>query len=171
MDVEKSVAQSLRHARHDFLNELQLISMYLDLGKPEKAQAMIRSHAEAAVQLSHLTALQMPEMEEWLLVSKWRFPEIRFVLNVSARTGTAGFDAVFARMLESIFQAVRAQLDPYIEYICTINISNEDSSLVVELSLNGDWASLEFPEESALHATKACESDGVKWTIRAQMEG
>lgn len=171
MDMTKSVAQSLRHARHDFLNELQLISMYLDLGKPEKAQAIIRAHAEAAVQLSHLSALHMPQMEEWLLVSKWRFPEIRFVLEVSARTGNPELDGAFARTLEAFFQSVRAELDPYVEYVCTISIFGEGPSLAAEVSLNGDWESLEFPVESAINATKACEGDRSKWTIRAQMEG
>lgn len=171
MDGTKSVAQSLRHARHDFMNELQLISMYLDLGQPEKAQAMIRSHAEAAVQLSHLTALHMPQMEEWLLVSKWRFPEIRFVLEVSARAGEPELDSAFAGFLEAFFQAIRSQLDPYIEYICTLRIFNEGPSLVLALSLNGDWQDFSCPEESALHATEQCEGDGMKWTIRAQMEG
>jgi stage 0 sporulation protein B (sporulation initiation phosphotransferase) len=171
MDKTKSVAQSLRHARHDFLNELQLISMYLDLGKPEKAQAIIRAHAEAAVQLSHLSALHMPQLEEWLLVSKWRFPEIRFVLEVTARTGEPELDGAIARTLEAFFQRIRADLDPYVEYVCTISIFGEGPGFSTELSLNGDWACLEFPEESAINATKACEGDGAKWTIRAQMEG
>ncbi|MBZ5201228.1 Spo0B domain-containing protein [Planomicrobium chinense] len=87
MKETKTVAQSLRHARHDFLNELQLINMYLDLGRQEEAQAIIRSHAEAAMHLSRLSGLKMPMTEEWLLLSKWQHPEFHFRVECLATKG------------------------------------------------------------------------------------
>lgn len=171
MDVSKSVVQSLRHARHDFLNDLQLIGMYLDLGQPEKAKAMIRSHAEAAVHMSRLAGLGMPMTEEWLLLSKWRYPELAFDIECTAFAGIAKLDGAFAGMLETFAETVRPQMDPFAEYVCTISIFNETESLAMDISLNGDWQDLPFPEISLGTAVITCGSDGVKMAVRAQMEG
>lgn len=171
MDVSKSVVQSLRHARHDFLNELQLIGMYLDLGQPEKAKAIIRAHAEAAVHMSRLAGLGMPVTEEWLLLSKWRYPELGIHIECTAQAGIARMDETFAKVLENFAETVRPRLDPFVEYVCTISIWNENESLAMKLSLNGDWQQMSFPEQLVETAGISCDSDGVEIAIRAQMEG
>ena len=171
MDVSKSVVQSLRHARHDFLNELQLIGMYLDLGQPEKAKAMIRSHAEAAVHMSRLAGLGMPMTEEWLLLSKWRYPELAIQTECTAEAGIAKLDGAFAGMLEKFAETVRPQMDPFVEYVCTISIWNENESLAMKISLNGDWQGLQLPESSLDTAVIKCGSDGLEVAVRPQMEG
>ena len=171
MKETKTVAQSLRHARHDFLNELQLINMYLDLGRKEEAQAIIRSHAEAAVHLSRLSGLKMPMTEEWLLLSKWQHPEFHFGVECLAMTGIAEKDAAFAGLLEQFVQTAEPELDPYAEYAGHILLKNEGESLTLEIVLNGNWTDLPVPEVSNLHAVKECGPDGLRVTVRAQMEG
>ncbi|SDI20367.1 stage 0 sporulation protein B (sporulation initiation phosphotransferase) [Planococcus glaciei] len=171
MKETKTVAQSLRHARHDFLNELQLINMYLDLGRQEEAQAIIRSHAEAAVHLSRLSGLKMPMTEEWLLLSKWQHPEFHFRVECLAAKGITEKDAAFLAVLEQFVHTVEPKLDPYAEYAGLILLKNEGESLTMELALNGNWTDLEIPEVSNLHAVKECGPDGLRVTVRAQMEG
>lgn len=171
MDVSKSVVQSLRHARHDFLNELQLIGMYVDLGQPEKAKAIIRAHAEAAVHMSRLAGLKMPIMEEWLLLSKWRYPELAIHIECTAQAGVARMDEAFARLLENFAETVRLQLDPFVEYVCTISIWNENESLAMKISLNGNWQDLQLPGNLFETAVISCDSDGMEIAVRAQMEG
>lgn len=171
MDVSKSVVQSLRHARHDFLNELQLIGMYLDLGQPEKAKAIIRAHAEAAVHMSRLAGLRMPITEEWLLMSKWRYPELGIHIECTAQAGIASMDEAFVRMLENFAETVRPHLDPFVEYVCTISIWNENESLAMKVSLNGNWQHVRFPSNLFEIAVISCDSDGIEMAVHAQMEG
>ncbi|WKA60022.1 Spo0B domain-containing protein [Planococcus shenhongbingii] len=166
-----TVAQSLRHARHDFLNELQLINMYLDLGRQEEAQAIIRSHAEAAVHLSRLAGLKMPLTEEWLLLAKWQHPEFHFHVECLAHRAPVELDAAFTRLLELFVATALPQMDPYAEHECCVRLANEEESLMMEITLNGNWTEIEFPEVSGLYAVKECDSDSMKLTVRAQMEG
>ncbi|WP_263427788.1 hypothetical protein [Planococcus chinensis] len=43
--------------------------------------------------------------------------------------------------------------------------------MTMELALNGNWTDLEIPEVSNLYAVKECGPDGLRVTVRAQMEG
>lgn len=166
-----TVAQSLRHARHDFLNELQVLKMYLDLGRTEEAQAKIRSYAEASVHQSRLAVLGMPMTEEWLLTVQWRFPEFRFEMEFLADSAAAANDSGFAGFLEQFFQQAKSGLDPFEEYGCFITIGMASEDLVVELRLAGEWTAVEMPVIKGMEATTTCDSHGTKIAVRAQMEG
>ena len=166
-----TVAQSLRHARHDFLNELQVLKMYLDLGRAEEAQAKIRSYAEASVHQSRLAGLGMPMTEEWLLTAQWRFPEFRFELECLSKTASVANDSGFAGFLEQFFQQAKSGLDPFGEYSCFITIGAASEDFVVELLLDGEWAAVEMPVVRGIKATTTCDSHGTKIAVRAQMEG
>lgn len=171
MEDTLTLAQSLRHARHDFLNELQLIKMNLDLGRIEQAQAIIRSHAEAAVHASRLAALKLPQTEEWLLVSNWRFPEFRFELECAAGKAPQGLDAELAEGLETLVQAIRKKMDPAEEYECRIQVSAENSLFSVAIDVNGNWTDFEVPPVRGLQVRKECSKDRTIFTVSAQMEG
>jgi stage 0 sporulation protein B (sporulation initiation phosphotransferase) len=171
MKETTTVAQSLRHARHDFLNELQLINMYLDLGRSEEAKAIIRSHAETAVHLSRLTGLKMPRTEEWLLLAKWQHPEFHVSVECLATKGLPEKDEAFAALLASFVRTAEPQLSPDMDYECCITLANEEKSLVMAIALNGNWTDFSFPEVSHLQALKECGPDGLRVTVRAQMEG
>ncbi|WKA56264.1 Spo0B domain-containing protein [Planococcus shixiaomingii] len=171
MEDTLTMAQSLRHARHDFLNELQLIKMNLDLGRIERAQAIIRSHAEAAVHASRLAALKLPKTEEWLLVFKWRFPEFQVQLDCAAVKAPQKLDSEFAEVLETVVQAIRKQMDPAVEYQCRIRVAADNSVFTVALDLNGNWADFDIPPVSEVQVRKECSEDRTIFTVYAQMEG
>ncbi|MGI2326478.1 Spo0B domain-containing protein [Planococcus sp. YIM B11945] len=171
MENTLTMAQSLRHARHDFLNELQLINMNLDLGRIEQAQAIIRSHAEAAVQLSRLSALKLPKTEEWLLVSKWRFPELHFELACDARKAPVQRDAEMAEALEAVVQLLIKQMDPWEKHQSQLMVSADSSWFKIELEVDGKWPDMELPVFSQLHVGKECKSGRTIFSVRAQMEG
>lgn len=165
-----TVAQALRHARHDFLNELQLIGMKLDLGRGQEVQSIIRSHAEAAVQLNRLGELGMPATENWLLTAEWRFPEFRFHLECSAVTGAATKDADFAKWLESFFITLEPQGFAS-ENNCRTEIKEQQSAFEIGLELNGSWQEFNLPEVPGLLARKEIAADSTKIVVSAKMEG
>ena len=113
----------------------------------------------------------MPMTEEWLLMSNWRYPELAVQTECTAQAGIAKLDGAFAGMLEKFAETVRPQMDPFVEYVCTISFGNENESLAMKISLNGDWQGLQFPESSLDTAVIACGSDGIEVAVRAQMEG
>ncbi|TWT09028.1 Spo0B domain-containing protein [Planomicrobium sp. CPCC 101079] len=166
-----TMAQSLRHARHDFLNELQLIKMNLDLGRIEQAQKIIRSHAEAAVHASRLAALKLPKTEEWLLVSKWRFPEFGFRIECMAEKAPHSLDVEFAETLEAIVQAINERMDPWEEYDCRIELASTASAFTLTVDAAGNWADVEVPQVPELQVRKECAEGRTVFTVSAQMEG
>lgn len=171
MDDSITVAQALRHARHDFLNELQLIGMKLDLGRKQEVQSIIRSYAEAAVQLNRLAALKMPASENWLLTAEWRHPEFRFHLECPAAKGAAGKDAAFAGWLEQFFKQAKLQMDGMQQASCSILLEEQPSGFSIRLELDGHWPDAELPEVPGLLAQKTVAADMVKITVSAKMEG
>jgi len=170
MDDRLTVAQSLRHARHDFLNELQMIKLNLDLGRTDRAQALIRTYAEAAMHQSRLSALSMPETEEWLLTAGWRFPELRLVMSCEAKRAPRELDAVLCSWLEAFAENAKEAFSDAWPYPVELHIMEADGRFSLELSGPGDWSSLSL-DSSQLAIGKACGSDRSKVEIHAQMEG
>ncbi|RNF40952.1 Spo0B domain-containing protein [Planococcus salinus] len=166
-----TVAQALRHARHDFLNELQLVKMNMDLGRPEQVQAIIRSHAEAAVQLERLAGLGVPQTEAWALTAKWRFPEIRFRLECLATSAPVEADGKFADALEQLSQSVRQRLDPVDQLECRITLTNDSHKFVASVQIERDWQNVKMPESEDIQVVRACASNETKFVFSAQMEG
>ncbi|MGM0897180.1 MAG: Spo0B domain-containing protein [Bacillota bacterium] len=170
MDDRLTVAQSLRHARHDFLNELQMIKLNLDLGRTDRAQALIRTYAEAAMHNSRLSALSMPETEEWLLTAGWRFPELRLTILCEAQRGPEVMDAALSGWLEAFAVSVKQAFPEAWPYPVELRILEVDGRFSLELAGPGDWSSLNL-ESQQLAFGKECGSDHSKFEIHAQMEG
>jgi stage 0 sporulation protein B (sporulation initiation phosphotransferase) len=171
MKEEITVAQSLRHARHVFLNELQLIQMYLDLGRTADIQAMIRSHAEAAVQSNRLYALGLKETEEWLLLSKMRFPMMICELECQAEEAPGHLDSEFAGMLETLALSVQEREDPFTEIDCCLRFFSGKGRFTMAVELDGEWTDIELPAIPGLNVRKECKSGRMLITATAQMEG
>ncbi|MEZ0480578.1 Spo0B domain-containing protein [Planococcus sp. SSTMD024] len=170
MDDRLTVAQSLRHARHDFLNELQMIKLNLDLGRTDRAQALIRTYAEAAMHQSRLSALSMPETEEWLLTAGWRFPELRLTMFCEAKRAPHKLDAVLSSWLETFAESAKEAFSDAWPYPVELHIMETGGRFSLELSGPGDWSSLVL-DSPQLAIGKACGSDRSKVEIHAQMEG
>lgn len=170
MDKPMTVAQALRHARHDFLNELQLIGMKLDLGRTQDVKSIIRSHAEAAVQLNRLAALKMPATEDWLLTAEWRFPEFCIGLECAAEKGAASKDAAFAEWLEQFFSILKEQSKGYAT-TCRISLKEQESVFTIGLKIEGPRQTVSLPEIPGLLARERVAADNMNIIVSAQMEG
>jgi len=171
MEKTMTVAQSLRHARHDFLNELQLIKMNLDLGRLQEAQAIIRSHAEAAMHASRLSDIGMPLTEEWLLTANWRFPGFNFHVECPALKAPAQLDADFQRFLERFVASAKDRLDPYQAFYGAILLTSSAASFEMKITCPGNWLDLDVVETPGFTVRKECSEDSTMIAVRAQMEG
>ena len=171
MEKTLTVAQSLRHARHDFLNELQLIKMNLDLGRLQEAQAIIRSHAEAAMHASRLADIGLPLTEEWLLTANWRFPGFNFGVECPALKAPAHLDADFQFFLESFVESAKDRLDPYQAFDGTILLTSSAASFELRITCPGNWLDLDVLGTQGFTVRKECSEDSTMIAVRAQMEG
>ncbi|WP_394119751.1 Spo0B domain-containing protein [Planococcus donghaensis] len=171
MEKTITVAQSLRHARHDFLNELQLIKMNLDLGRLQEAQAIIRSHAEAAMHASRLADIGLPLTEEWLLTANWRFPGFNFRVECPALKAPVHLDADFRRFLEAFVESAKERLSPYQAFYGVISLTSSTASFEMEISCPGNWLDLDVLETLGFMVRKECSEDSTMIAVRAQMEG
>lgn len=166
-----TVAQSLRHARHDFLNELQLIKMNLDLGRLQEAQAIIRSHAEASMHVSRLADIGLPLTEEWLLTVNWSYTGFRFDIACYATAAPSHLDGAFRRFLEDFVKQANQHVDPYQVFEGVISLTSNASFFEMNITYPENWPDLNIVETDGFTVAKECNEDSATISVRAQMEG
>jgi len=69
---ERDVVEMLRHYRHDWLNDLQLILGYAQLGKLDKVEQKITDIMERSEQERGFDQLHIPKSTIWLYQLNWR---------------------------------------------------------------------------------------------------
>ncbi|EGA89113.1 sporulation initiation phosphotransferase B [Planococcus donghaensis MPA1U2] len=171
MEKPMTVAQSLRHARHDFLNDLQLIKMNLDLGRLQEAQALIRSYAEASMHDSRLADIGLPLTEEWLLTANWRFPGFNFHVECQAIAAPAHLDGEFRRFLEGFVELAKEQLSPYQVFDCEILLESDAAFFEITIKCSESWPDLNMVKTDGFTVRKECNENSTIIAVRAQMEG
>lgn len=171
MEKPITVAQSLRHARHDFLNDLQLIKMNLDLGRYKEAQAIIRSHAEASMHASRLADIGLPLTEEWLLTANWRYTGIQILVECYAIAAPSHLDGAFRRFFEKVMEVAQQSLDPERMVDCTISLTSDATGFRITMTCPENWPGINKVETDGFTVRKECSDNGARLTVRAQMEG
>lgn len=101
MPNEITVSEAIRFANHDFLNQLQVIHMNLELGQVNAAKALIKQYTASAAMYSQLYDLNSPQLLQWLQTCKWRYPAFSLQLT--------------AHVTEALQQAYDEQLVEYLE--------------------------------------------------------
>ena len=76
-----TVSDVLRYANHDFLNQLHLIQMNLDLQRVEEAKMIIQEVSDHCKMLSNVNRLQLPKTVEWFQTFNWRYPALQMRLT------------------------------------------------------------------------------------------
>lgn len=134
-----SMSEVLRITNHDFLNELQIIKMYLDLERIEDAKRIIEEYSNRYKIFSNLNKLQWPKTFEWIQTFHFRYPAIELTLKSNVLIAQdMKKDAETVEYLEGAIQHVYQHLDPLIEQELILEVeSNEDFKLIFHLK--GKW--------------------------------
>jgi stage 0 sporulation protein B (sporulation initiation phosphotransferase) len=77
----------LRHARHDWLNQLQLIKANLSLGRTERAKEIMEEIIELSREESRLSNLRTPDLAEYLLTYNWLKHPLKLYGKVMGESG------------------------------------------------------------------------------------
>ena len=136
--AELTVAEALKFARHDFLNELQLVLMYIDLGEVTQAKQAIQNATEEIRQLSKLENLGLPSTVRWISTFGWMYTAFDTKLSCTIETGFRKADDLeVANYLISLFTEIVGQLDAMSEYEAHINVHASPSDWTIDIIISG----------------------------------
>ncbi|MCA1056303.1 sporulation initiation phosphotransferase B [Rossellomorea aquimaris] len=90
MSDNRGILDALRHARHDWMNDLQLIKGNLELNRVERAKQVIDTMVITAQNESKLCNLRLPLLAEWILTYNWSTHMVKLEFEVGA-AGYSGY--------------------------------------------------------------------------------
>lgn len=143
-----TISEVLRFANHDYVNQLQLIRMNLDLGRIDESKKLIQEYSEQLHVLSILNRLQLPRTIEWLQTGGWRYPSLPMKLSGEIKkpvTNTIDSDVV--DYLNKTVMHVYDTLDPFTEQSLALDVRVDDHTFAVTFTLNGLWSADAFTEK------------------------
>lgn len=151
MGKSLTVSEALRFANHDFLNELHLIQMYLDLQHVDEAKRLIQTIAEQSKMLSNVNKLGLPMTIEWLQTVSWRYPAWQVTLNSNVQQAVnEALDAEIVQYLENTVIQLHQVLDPYTEQVLKITLESDAERFLLHVHFVGQWEATQLNKETKL---------------------
>ena len=164
MDKPLTVSEALRFANHDFLNQLHLIQMYLDLQRVDEAKKLIQQIAEQSKMLSNVNKLGLPKTIEWLQTVSWRYPAWQVTLNSDVQQAAdALLDSHIVQYLENTVIHLDKALDPYTEQALCITVECHAGSFLIEVQFSGQWEAVQFNNKETKLTVHVLEETNNSW--------
>ncbi|MEK4230140.1 Spo0B domain-containing protein [Solibacillus sp. FSL H8-0538] len=166
-----TISEVLRFANHDFLNQLHLIQMNLDLQRIDEAKIIIQDISNQCKMLSSLNNLQLPQTVEWIQTFSWRFPAIQMMLtcDISA-TQDVQLDEVIVQYLENTVIHVYDHLDPYTEQQLQVEIESDAEKFWLTFHLQGKWEAPRFNKEVTNLNVQTYAETNTSWKYILSLE-
>jgi len=137
-NVDMTIPKALKFARHDFLNDLQIVLMQIDLGNVSKAKTAILKTTEKLRQDAMLESLRLPETEKWIQTFEWMFTSFHKTLVCEIKPGVREVDDhVLVAYLQDTFQDIEKILDPMSEYEACFDIKADENDWLVTITVTG----------------------------------
>lgn len=133
-----TIAETLKFTRHDFLNDLQIILMNLDLGNTEQAREKILKTTEKMKQHSNLFSLGMPEVEIWLATFEWLHTS--FTKELTCRVDipiTEVDDEDLVLSLQAIIDKTEKDMDVFSVYTAHIDVLSSVAEWTITIKVTG----------------------------------
>lgn len=130
----------LRMASHEFLNQLHLIKMNLDLERIDEAKAIIDRYVSQSKVYSNLNRLQLPETIEWIRTFQYRYPAIELQLNSNVTVAqNMKNDKEIVEYLEKTVQLIYDHLDPHTQQHLCLCVDSSEERFGITFDLKGQW--------------------------------
>ncbi|WP_147532489.1 sporulation initiation phosphotransferase B [Bacillus marasmi] len=130
MKKEWNTVEVMRHARHDWLNKIQLIKGNLDLNKTDRVKQLIEEIVIEAQQEAKLTNLKIPQFATLMLTANWEsYP---FVIEYEIINGTEILninDSQMANWTQAFFNTLHNAVDAFGENILSIAIETQKNGI------------------------------------------
>jgi stage 0 sporulation protein B (sporulation initiation phosphotransferase) len=146
MQDAHKVVEALRHYRHDYLNDIQLIKSYTVLGKTEKVNQVIDRISRRAEQESRLSSLNAPMLAEFLLTYNGGSPMVPLetVKVYSSGDDWSGEEAEALNFLKEFTSWADKAADTSVTARVAVTLKSENSRLLI-VEFNGRLQQNEIP--------------------------
>jgi len=109
-----TVVEVLRHARHDWMNKLQLIKGNLALNKIEQVERLMDEMVMEARQETHLSNLKLSKFAEILLTFNWEKHPFRIEYEILDESGSWPVDdEKLSRWIQAFFEIIEKSIEPF----------------------------------------------------------
>ncbi|AXH99296.1 hypothetical protein DV702_05800 [Sporosarcina sp. PTS2304] len=164
---ELNVSQVVKFSRHDHMNDLQLVLMYIDMGKYAEAKNCILEKTANMQRQAMLQKLCLPDTEEWLMTLPWRYPVLTVELfcDIALKIDSVELDQVLVDYLESLVELVIPKIERYTNCAVMISVTTDETAWIIQLTFQElRVKQLDIPENSS-QFTVEVHGESNQWTI------
>ncbi|WNF21869.1 Spo0B C-terminal domain-containing protein [Mesobacillus jeotgali] len=131
MKKEWDTIEVLRHARHDWMNQLQLIKGNLSLNKVDRAKEIIEEIIMEARQDAKLSNLNLPQFASTLLTCNWgnHHFQLEYEVMDSQNFHNRLDDQLLTGWTEQLFDTLNSSIEPYQENHLSVTIEPQEKGI------------------------------------------
>jgi stage 0 sporulation protein B (sporulation initiation phosphotransferase) len=130
MKKEWDTIEVLRHARHDWMNQLQLIKGNLSLNKVDRAKEIIEEIIMEARQDAKLSNLHLPQFASTLLTCNWENHHFQLEYEVMDSQNFHRLDdQLLTSWTEQLFDALNSSIEQYQENHLSVTIEPQEKGI------------------------------------------
>ncbi|TQR19208.1 Spo0B domain-containing protein [Psychrobacillus vulpis] len=138
----------LRHSMHDFLNNMHLIQMNLDMGRLDEAKNLIRKYSLKCNQFFDVNNTGLYNTNELLQMFSWTYNKVTLEIQTSLqKRGAERYDVLLKDYLERFIQSIYPLFRGYKEQLLKVHILTNET-LEIHVDLKGDWSPYTWIEET-----------------------
>lgn len=130
MKKEWDTIEVLRHARHDWMNMLQLIKGNLSMNKVDRAKEIIEEIIMEARQDAKLSNLHLPQFASTLLTCNWENHHFQLEYEVMDSQNFHRLDdQLLTGWTEQLFDALNSSIEQYQENHLSVTIEPQEKGI------------------------------------------
>jgi stage 0 sporulation protein B (sporulation initiation phosphotransferase) len=130
MKKQWNTVDILRHARHDWLNKIQLIKGNLDLNKLDRVKQLIEEIVIEAQEEANLSNLKIPQFATLMFTANWESYSYQVEYDViNGLEALTIDDALIANWTQNFFTALHTSVDVFGDNHLSVTIETQKSGI------------------------------------------
>ncbi|MGZ0086553.1 Spo0B C-terminal domain-containing protein [Caldibacillus thermoamylovorans] len=140
MEKRWTVIEVLRHARHDWLNKIQLIQGHLALNKVERVKEIIEGIVVEMQQEARLTNLKAERFAELIMTYNWEPRPVSLEYEITGgEADLSPYDERLSEWCEAFLRLLEAQADAETENHVCVSVDLSDGRTALFVDYRGTW--------------------------------
>jgi stage 0 sporulation protein B (sporulation initiation phosphotransferase) len=153
-----TVVEVLRHARHDWMNKLQLIKGNIALNKYDQVERVLEEIIMEAHQESRLSNLKLPSFAQLLLTFNWEHHHFQIEYEMINEEGTLpAEDQKISNWLISLLETLDHSVAPYQDNHLSISFERFEDSVRFFFEFSGT-----LTEKESIAEWIKCQKESLK---------
>lgn len=144
---EITLNEVLRHTMHDYLNNMHLLQMNLDMGKSEEVRALIKKYSQNCSQFFDINNIGLYKTNVWLQTFSIKYNQLTLDVQTSLLNRKADmYDDALIDYLNRFVLAIYPHFRGYQEQLLKLHIIS-DEFLEILIDIRGDWSDNNWQDE------------------------